>query len=297
MNIKLLLLKFLLHSKRSLTAARIKLTGNVKGKKFVIPRENKDGVLTYLYNPINNCENERPLLVNVHGGAWIMNDALKMDTMCQTLSDKIGAFVVNVNYKKADEQAFPYPQYEVVDTVKYFLQNSEQYRIDKNRVVLMGYSAGAHLCAAAVQMLRDEGIFVNRQVLCYPFADFTYGGGTQTEIMQTIDTVEFIDEVMFCNIPKNHNISSPAQNPNLADLPATIITTCGNDSLAVQGYFYAERLREAGIKVDHLHYEKALHGYIECNWPETLKDASKSPEQELICKETIEQIVRLLEEN
>lgn len=297
MNIKLSLLKFFLRSKRNFTAVRIKLKGNVKGKKFVLPRENVKGVLTYLHNPTNCSGNLRPLLVNVHGGAWIMNDALKMDTMCQTLSNKLGAMVVNVNYKKADERAFPYPQYEVVDTVKYFLQNSDKYRIDKDKIILMGYSAGAHLCAAAVQILRDEGIFVNRQVLCYPFADFTYGGGTQTEIMQTIDTIEFIDEVMFCNISKSHNISSPAQNPNLADLPATIITTCGNDSLAVQGYFYADRLREAGIKVDHLHYEKALHGYIECNWPETLKDASKSPEQEIICNETIEQIVKLLREN
>ena len=293
MNIKLSLLKFFLHSKRTLTATRIKLTGRVKGRRFIIPRENNEGVLTYLYKK-DNGKNTRPVLVNVHGGAWIMNDALKMDTMCQYLADKLDALVVNVNYKKADERAFPYPQYEVCDTVKYFLENAEKYGIDKDRVILMGYSAGAHICAAAVQMLRDEGISVNRQVLCYPFTDFTYGGGTQTEIMQTIDTIEFIDEVMFCNIPKNHNISSPSQNPDLSNLPATIITTCGNDSLAVQGYFYAERLREAGVRVDHFHYENALHGYIECNWPETLKDASKSPEQEKICLETIDTIVNLI---
>ena len=97
MNIKLLLMKIVLRSKRSLTAARVVLTQKVNGKSFVVPRESVAGVKTYLYNPKNSTENKRPLLVNVHGGAWIMNDALKMDTMCQYMSDKLGALVVNVN--------------------------------------------------------------------------------------------------------------------------------------------------------------------------------------------------------
>ena len=299
MKLKLALVKFLLKSKRRLTVLRIKLTRKVNGKHFQLQREGKKSIEAYIYSPQNNVSEatKMPLLINVHGGAWIMNDAIVMDSMCQTLSDKLGALVVNVNYKKADEEAFPYPQYEICDTVKYFLCYADHFKIDPDRVILMGYSAGAHLCAAAVQMLREEGIKVDRQVLCYPFTDFTYGGGTQTEIMETIDTVEFIDEVMFCNIAKDHVISSPAQNPDLSDLPATIITTCENDSLRVQGDFYAERLAEAGIKVDLLHYEGSIHGYLECNWPETLKDASKNSEQEAICKKTIDDIVRILNNN
>ena len=294
MNIKLQLLKFVLRAKRSFTATRVVLTQKVKGKAFAIPRENQCEIKTYLYEPTTSADTKCPLLVNVHGGAWIMNDALKMDTMCQYISDKLGAFVVNVNYKKADEEAFPYPQYEVFDTIKYFLKNAEKFNVDKQRVIVMGYSAGAHLAAAAVQMLRDDGIRIYRQVLCYPFLDFTYGGGTQTDIMKTIDSVEFIDEVMFCNISKDHVISSPSQNLNLVNLPKTIITTCGKDVLAVQGYFYAERLCEAGIKVDHLHYEDALHGYIECNWRETVKDDSKTPKQRELCIKTLDDIIKLL---
>ena len=294
MNIKLLLLKFVLKSKRTLTALRIKLTQNISGTAFTVHRKEADDIKTYLYTPKAPIGNKLPVLFNVHGGAWIMNDALKMDTMCQYMSDKLGAFVVNVNYKKVDEESFPYPQYELYDTVKYFLANAEKYKLDVDRVIVMGYSAGAHLTAAAVQMLRDDGINVYRQVLCYPFLDFTYGGGTQGEIMQIIDSVEFIDEVMFCNIPKDHVISSPSQNPNLADLPETIITTCGNDPLSIQGYFYAERLRENGIRVEHLHYEDALQGYIECNWKETVRDASKSPEQKKLCLETLDEIIHLI---
>ena len=294
MTLKVFGLKVFLVLKRAMTVARVRLTHKVMGKHFMIPRYNAPKVEAYLYEPRVKSSGKRPLLVNVHGGAWVVNDALVMDTQSQTIANELGAFVVNINYKKADRRAFPYSQYEVVDTVKYFVAHANEYSIDINRIVLMGYSAGAHLCAVAVQKLRDDGILVDRQVLCYPFTDFTCNHGKHTEIQRIIDKIDFLDEVVFKYITRDDPMSSPMQNPNLKGLPPAIITTCGGDVLCIQGEDYAKQLKLAGVDVIHIHEEESVHGFMECNWPETRKDDSKSPKQEKLCRKQLAQIINLL---
>ena len=234
------------------------------------------------------------MIINVHGGAWIMGDALVLDTQSSILSEKTGALVVNVNYKKADIQPFPYAQNEVFDSAKYFIDNASRYNVDTSRIILMGYSAGAHLCAVVATMLRDIGINPELQVLCYPFTDFTCGGGRQTEIKEKLDSIAFMDEVLFAKVGKDTTICSPAMNVNFANLAPAVIITCGNDPLKIQGDEYAAKLRDAGVKVRYFHYTRAIHGFMECNYPETRKDGSKSPEQELLCRDCLETIISII---
>lgn len=293
MSFKLFILKAFLKSKRKLTALRIRSCG-IKGKRMYLSREGEGGIEAYLYFPDGQRGNALPLLVNVHGGAWIMGDALVLDTQSQIIADSLGAVVVNVNYKKADEKPFPYAQYEICDTVKHFVSNSKEYGIDTSKIILMGYSAGAHLCACASHMLRDSDIKILAQVLCYPFTDFTCGGGTQTEIKNTLDSIEFMDEVLFAQIGKDNPLASPAQSGSFSGMPKTVITTCGNDVLKVQGDEYARVLQESGNDVTLMHYENALHGFMEVNYPETKKDGAKSAEQEKLCKRCLFDIIDIL---
>ena len=296
MNIKLISLKTLLGLKRYACAFQIKIRG-IKGSPFAVEREGLSSTKTYLYRPTKEINKPMPLLINVHGGAWVMGDALKLDTQSQIIADELSAMVVNVNYKKADQRAFPYAQNEIVDTVKYFVRNASKFGVDLQKIILMGYSAGAHLCACAAQMLNKTEIHIRYQVLCYPFTDFTCGRGTQTEIKETLDKIEFMNDVLFCEITKEDFLASPAQNPELEGLPSTIVITCGNDSLRIQGDEYAKALQNAGVEVKLFHYEDARHGYMEVNYPETRKDDAKSPEQEKLCKESLERILFELKNN
>lgn len=264
---------------------------NVRGERMLVQRESAPPIEVYRYLPSTEKKEPRALIINVHGGAWIHNHALVLDTESGILADRLSALVLSVNHKKVDEKAFPYAQYEIYDLVKYCIANADEMGIDVNRIVLKGCSSGAHLCACAVQMLRDDGISVSYQVLCYPFTDFTCGGGRQTEIKETLDKIKIMDKVFFTEIKKDDPLASPGINPNLKGLPPTLITTCGADSLRVQGEEYARRLSEAGIDVTLINDENAIHGYLENNYPETKKDGSKSPEQEMLCRTMLERII------
>ena len=92
-------------------------TDYIFGERTYIPRKGKDPVEVLLYYP-SKMEN-MPVFVQIHGGAWVGMDAVDDDRYCQRLSEELGAFVVNVNYKRLYDKSFPYPQEEVVDTVKW----------------------------------------------------------------------------------------------------------------------------------------------------------------------------------
>ena len=50
---------------------------------------------------------------------------------------------------KLDEQPFPYVQNEVADIVQYFSDRAEEFGLDTRKFNVIGYSAGAHICAGA----------------------------------------------------------------------------------------------------------------------------------------------------
>jgi acetyl esterase len=139
------------------------------------------------------------VVFNVHGGAWVGGDALLLDTQSQEMADRLGCLVVNINYIKADVKPFPYAQYEVRDTVLYFVRHAQEYGIDTSKLALMGYSAGGHLCACAAQMLAEDGISLSCQVLCYPFLDFTFAGEAHNEMA---DGMKGIGEIFFPTLSK-----------------------------------------------------------------------------------------------
>lgn len=127
MNIKLFFLKLMVKRGRRKLLKRLSAF-SIKGEKFMVPRTDDAPVLAYLHRPTCGGEN-LPVVFNVHGGAWVGGDALLLDTQSQEMANRLGAMVVNINYKKADVKPFPYAQYEVRDTVLYFVRHAQEYRL------------------------------------------------------------------------------------------------------------------------------------------------------------------------
>lgn len=91
---------------------------------------------------------ERPLILFVHGGAWIGGD--KSDS---TGSAKIrhytqsGYQLASVNYRLLPEVDIEHQADDVAAALAALLDQSRELGIDTRRIVLMGHSAGAHLAA------------------------------------------------------------------------------------------------------------------------------------------------------
>ena len=138
-------------------------TDKVIGKRGVIERDGKNPVEVIFYYP--EKQENMPVFVQVHGGGWVGMDAVDDDAYCDRLSKELGAFVVNVNYKRLYEESFPYCQEEVADVVRWLKKNAESLSIDPDRIVVSGGSAGGHITAGAAILLAHDGIEIAGQVI------------------------------------------------------------------------------------------------------------------------------------
>ena len=287
MSLKLLIAKY---------GARIKRRKDVwkhpEGERFAVPREAKKPVRVFLYRP-KAAPKPWPVLFNLHGGAWVGGDASQMDSYCLNMAEKCGAFIVNINYTKADVKPVPYAEAEIRDTVLYFREHAAEYGLDSGRFALIGYSAGGHLTAAAVLMLHDAGFVPSAQVLCYPFLDFHMMGELAENDAQSREWIEFF-------LGKNGDQNDPYLSPALATekqmegLSPAIFVCCGSDPLTAGAEKYAEKLRAAGVRTSFIVYDEAMHGFLECNHKEYPPSAWKTSEQEKLAGEAEDFITKEL---
>lgn len=238
-------------------AAMVKSDEELLGEHFYIPRQGLDPVDVNIYLP-EDGEN-LPVVFNLHGGAFIAGDADTLDSQSLRLSQDWSAVIVTVNYKLAvDGITIEYGTQEVVDTVKYFLEHAEEYRIDPNKAVLLGYSAGGCHAAMAALALEKEGIDLAAQVLCY----------------------SFIGEVL-----DGFNALSQEQQANL---PATLFVLADNDPISNGSLEYETALRGVGVDTEIKKYDGSIHGFLEENNPEyealPAGATSKFPEQEAMAR-------------
>ncbi|HTE02191.1 MAG TPA: alpha/beta hydrolase [Mucilaginibacter sp.] len=91
-----------------------------------------------------------PMVIWVHGGAWMTNDKhADMSYMKSTLKGFIdsGYAVASIDYRHSTTAVFPAQIQDCNQAVEFLYQNAPKYRIDHNRMALIGFSAGGHLAS------------------------------------------------------------------------------------------------------------------------------------------------------
>jgi len=102
-----------------------------------------------IYVP-SNAKNPLPLVIWIHGGAWMLNDKYAdMSYMKHTVKAFIdsGYALASIDYRYSTEAVFPAQIQDCNQAVEYIYQHAEQYKIDKHRMALIGFSAGGHLAS------------------------------------------------------------------------------------------------------------------------------------------------------
>ena len=85
-----------------------------------------------------------PLIIWIHGGAWLGGDKERYGPMEYLKSGYAGA---SLNYRLSQHAIFPAQIEDVKAAVRWIRANAETYRIDPNRFAAWGSSAGGHLVA------------------------------------------------------------------------------------------------------------------------------------------------------
>lgn len=272
----------------------------VTGKRLSIPRSGADPIDCIVYQPVEQGS-KYPLFVELHGGGWYALDAAVLDSFSRKIADETPAVVVSLNYKKLDVHPFPYPQTELCDLIAHFISNAEAYSIDPAQIVICGQSAGAHISAGAAIMAKERGIKIAKQILVYPYVDFTGSLGNLLEAADKSNQkmVKIIHERFFKIIDKEHRYVSPLVQDSqvLAGIAPAAIIVCGIDELRPHGLSYDRKLKQAGVSSVLKEYPKAVHGFLEVNRPDFIDDnPAKSPEQATYARECETFIIDLVKQ-
>ena len=97
-----------------------------------------------VYRPKQNGGDKLPVIVNVHGGAWVYGTKETYQFYCMNLAQR-GFAVVNFTYRLAPESRFPACIEDTNLVFQWVLGHALDYDFDTNRIFAVGDSAGAHI--------------------------------------------------------------------------------------------------------------------------------------------------------
>ncbi|ORX71010.1 alpha/beta-hydrolase [Anaeromyces robustus] len=106
----------------------------------------------------------KPVVIYIHGGAWFLDDKYMYSILGSVLHEE-GYVAVLPNYVLFPKGVIDDMVVDVYKAIQWTYDNIEQYGGDKNRIILSGHSAGAHLAALTVLKakfgLKNKNIYLS----------------------------------------------------------------------------------------------------------------------------------------
>ena len=127
-----------------------------------------------VYRPAGAGEGALPLVVNVHGGGWVLGALDQSDWLCSNVAAAVHCVVVSVGYRLAPAHRWPAAAEDCYAALVDIAGRADDWFADRQRLAVMGDSAGGNLAAVVSLMARDRsGPPIRVQALLYPATDLT----------------------------------------------------------------------------------------------------------------------------
>jgi acetyl esterase/lipase len=101
-----------------------------------------------VYLPAGRSVDSTKAIVLIHGGAWTTGDKSDFTSDVDTLKRRLPNYAIfNINYRLSVNGAntFPAQENDVQSALDFIVSKATEYKFNKNKLVLLGASAGGHL--------------------------------------------------------------------------------------------------------------------------------------------------------
>jgi acetyl esterase/lipase len=102
-----------------------------------------------IYQPVTPREGGSPILLQVHGGAWIIGSKEEQAKPLMYHMSQRGWICVAINYRLSPKDALPAHIIDVKKAIAWIKDNIAEYGGDPNFIAITGGSAGGHLSSLA----------------------------------------------------------------------------------------------------------------------------------------------------
>lgn len=232
----------------------------------------KRGMLD-IYTSANTPDSGAPVLLQVHGGAWMISKKEEQGlALMEHLAAK-GWVCVAVNYRLAPRDPWPAQIVDVKQAIAWIKEHIEDYGGDPDYIAITGGSAGGHLTALAALTANDPAFqpgfedadtTVQVAVPHYGVYDFAGASGLRTvELMRDHFLAKRIIQQPYEAVPEIYEAASPILRVT-PDSPDFFVLHGRNDTLVgvEQARQLVARLRETSKRsVVYVELPHAQHAF------------------------------------
>lgn len=192
-----------------------------------------------IYEPAQPREGGFPVLLQVHGGGWMIGEKEQQALPLMYHLAQRGWLCVAINYRLSPADAFPAHIIDVKKAIAWIRQNAAQYGADPAYLAITGGSAGGHLSSLAALTpnkaewqpgFEDVDTSISAAVPFYGVYDFQ----DKANIRGSMSMESLIaDKVIQCKASENEQLWHDASPINhvRADAPPMFVLQGTHDSL------------------------------------------------------------------
>ena len=204
-----------------------------------------------IYRP-RERSSPRPVLLYIHGGAWVLGDKREQGVPMMTHLAANGWVCVTANYRLSPRATFPDHIVDVKRALAWVQENIADYGGDPEFIAISGGSAGGHLAALAALTAGDPEFQPGFEECdttvraCVPFYgvyDFTNREGISNGSMGRL-LERYVMKATLADAPDRFEAASPMTRVS-ADAPPFMIVHGTNDTLVpvAEARLFAKLLR------------------------------------------------------
>ncbi len=256
-------------SKRTFCSIYRPVTRDILKRTFIIPVN--DGAITgYFFEKYKDrsVSGQSSLIILFHEGGWMLGNMSKCGAFCSNLCNVTGASVLAVDFRLAPKFKFPVPVEDCYSAFLWACQGARYWRVDPDKIYLMGSCTGGNLAAAVSRLARDrKGPKIAGQILISPVTDCRMRTESYEKYKDcpsfSVKEMEFFIR-NYSREPKD--ILDPLFSPLLAKdnsrLPQTLVFAAQYDPLYDDARLYRQTLVQAETPSKFLEMKGMFHGFL-----------------------------------
>ncbi|NDL69796.1 alpha/beta hydrolase [Vreelandella alkaliphila] len=153
----------------------------------------------------------RPAALIVHGGGWRNRGPADMEGIAEQLAQQ-GYVTVNIEHRFSPEYRFPEQLHDLQQAMAWLHSNADQWQVDVERIVGVGFSSGAHLISL-LALSGSEGPLAAPHGGEHTRLAAVLAGGLPSDLLKFNDgrlVVDFIGGTR-AEKPEAYTLASPAR--------------------------------------------------------------------------------------
>lgn len=206
-----------------------------------------------------------PVMVFYHGGGFVIGSLHTYEPYCAEVARLLDLPVISIDYRLSPEFPFPAPAEDCEAATRWIASSPAEIGLKVTGLITSGDSAGGNLTIVTTMALRDNpaDVPVLVQHPIYPVvtldADWPSMREFATGYLLTDEAIAYFGDGHAAT-PGDYR--AEPLNFDQTGMPPSLVTTASLDPLRDQGIAYVEKLKEAGVRVEHISAEGNIHGHI-----------------------------------